>query len=257
MAGHAATWPKVNDDVRAWLEGTANLRKHRTTNERPVDLWANERPCLIALPPHPYDATITRVVRSSHQALVRFEGNFYSVPHAYAYKTLILKATPTQVKLLSQTTEVAVHLRSFDRGIVVENPKHYEGVLATKRKHFGLILTKRFRELGPLAPGFIEGLVRTERRPAQHLQQILNWVSTYGRQDVVGALEHAASCNVFGASYVKSILLQRRAARGLPEIPAIHIAQRPEWNDLVTEDPDLSVYDQALEQKSQDDGARS
>ena len=254
LAGRTPAWPDVNDQARAWLDGTANVRKHRTTNERPIDLWEGEKPFLIPLPPHPFDTAITRAVRSSHQALVRFEGNFYSVPHTSAYRTLILKATPTQVRLLSESTEVAVHRRSFDRGVVVENPQHYEGILSTKRKHFGLILTKRFRELGALAQSFMDGLLRTESRPAQHLQQILNLVSTYGRQEVIAALEHAASCNVYGASYVKSILLQRRAAQGLAEIPSIQIPQRPDWNDIVTEDPDLSIYDQALEQKpNQDD----
>jgi len=257
LSGRELQWPEVNEQARAWLDGTANVRKHRTTNERPVDLWKNEKTCLIALPPHPYDATITRAVRSSHQALVRFEGNFYSVPHAYAYKTLILKATSTQVRLLSGSSEVAAHPRSFDRGAVIENPQHYEGILSTKRKHFGLILTKRFQELGAGAQRFMDGLLRTESRPAQHLQQILNLVGTYGRGEVVAALEHAASCNVFGASYVKSILLQRRAARGLPEIPSIHIPQRPEWNELLTEDPDLSVYDHVLEQPSIDKKGRA
>jgi transposase len=244
LAGRTLTWPDVNDQARAWLRDTANIRKHRTTQRRPVDLWETEQPILIPLPTRPYDATITRALRASHQALVRFEGNFYSVPHAYAYKTLILKATPTRIRLLADTTEIAHHPRSFDRGVVVEDPRHYEGILSTKRKHFGLILTKRFRELGPIAQSFMDGLLRTESRPAKHLQQILNLVSTYDRPEVLAALEHAASCNVFGASYVKSILLQRRAARGLPDIPTLHIAQRPDWNDITTEEPDLSVYDQ-------------
>jgi transposase len=253
LPGRVLHWPNVNAQAQTWLAETANVRKHRTTGERPASLWENEKPFLTSLPTRPFDATITRAVRSSHQALIRFEGNFYSVPHAYAYKTLILKATPTHVRIVSETTTVAIHPRSFDRGIVVENPQHYEGILSTKRKHFGLILTKRFRELGPLAHTFMEGLLRTESRPAQHLQQILNLISTYGRQEVLAALEHAASCNVYGASYVKSILLQRRAAQGLPEIPSIHIPQRPDWNAITTEDPDLSIYDQPVEPKPKDD----
>jgi transposase len=244
LAGRSMVWRDVNTQVRAWLEGTANLRHHRTTHRRPIDLWQEEKPSLISLPAKPFDATITRALRASHQALVRFEGNFYSVPHTYAYKTLILKATPTEVRLLADTTEVARHARSFERAVVIENPRHYDGVLSTKRKHFRLILTKRFRELGPPAPTFMEGILRAERRPAQHLQQILNLVGTYSRAEVLAALEHAMSCNVYGASYVKSILLQRRAAQGLPEIPPLHVQERPDWNEISTEDPDLSVYDQ-------------
>jgi len=65
----------------------------------------------------------------------------------------------------------------------------------------------------------------------------------------LSAMEHAASCNAYGAGYVKSILLQRRAAQGLPEVQPLDIPQRPDWNQLTSEDPDLSVYDQAMEGK--------
>ena len=247
LAGRELLWPDSNRDVHAWLRDIANVRKHRTTGERPIDRWEREKPFLIPLPERGYDAAITRAVRSSHQALVRFAGNFYSVPHVYAYKTLILKADALHVRILSDTSEVALHARSFGRGDVIENPKHFEGILATKRRHFTLILTKRFLELGGPARGFMEGLVRSEVRPLQHLQQILNLVSLYSKEEVLSALEHAGACNAYGAGYVKSILLQRRAAQGLPEIQSIDIPQRPEWNDIHTDDPDLSVYDQAME----------
>jgi len=247
LPGKKLLWPDINADVQAWLAETANLRIHRTTRERPIDLHEREKPFLIALPTRPYDAAIIRAVRSSHQSLIRFDGNLYSVPHPYAYKTLILKATATQVRLLLDTQEITTHSRSYDRGQIVDNPKHYEGILSTKRKHFHNILHKRFLELGDTAKAFLEGLLQAELQPARHLQQIWNLVSAYGKDDVLSAIEHAASCNAYGAGYVKSILLQRRAVEGLPEICSIEIPQRPDWNELTTEDPDLSVYDQAME----------
>ena len=249
LSGREPAWPDSNRDVQAWLQEVANVRKHRTTGERPIDRWEREKPFLIPLSQRPYNTAITRAVRSSHQALVRFQGNFYSVPHLYAYKTLVLQATSSHVRILLDLQELAVHPRSYDRGVVVDDPKHYEGVLSTKRNHFGLIITKRFCELGPVAGAFLDGLKRADVHPSRHLQQILNLVRTYGQEDVLSAMEHAASCNAYGASYVKSILLQRRAAQGLPEIQSLDIPQRPEWNELFTEDPDLSVYDKAMEQK--------
>jgi len=243
LAGKVLSWPDCNRDVHLWMKDVANVRKHRTTGERPIDRWEREKAFLIPPPSRDYDAVITRAVRSSHQALVRFAGNFYSVPHIYAYKTLILKADAVHVRILSDTLEIAVHARTFGRSQVIENPKHYEGVLSTKRRHFTLILNKRFLELGEAARSFREGLVRTEARPWMHLQHILNLIGPYGKEDVLSAMAHAASCNVYGAGYVKSILLQRRAAQGLPEVQSLDIPQRPEWNDIQTDDPDLSVYD--------------
>jgi hypothetical protein len=188
-------------------------------------------------------------VRSSHQALVRFDGNFYSVPHRYAYKVLTLKATSERIRLFLDDEEIAAHPRSFDRGQVIDDPKHYEGVLATKRKHFHQILHKRFQELGPVAQAFLQGLVAAGVSPARHLQQILNLASLYGREEVLAALKQAADRNAFGASYVQNILLQRRAARGLPELAPLDIPQRPDWNTIETPEPDLSIYDRVLEGK--------
>jgi len=247
LPGRELRWPDINLDVQSWLAEVANVRVHRTTHERPIDRWEREKPFLLPLPSRPYDAAITRTVRSSHQALVRFESNFYSVPHPFAYQTLILKATATQVQILADTREIAVHSRSFDRGALVDHPKHYEGILATKRKHFHQILKKRFLELGDIGNAFLEGLIRSEVYPMRHLQHLLHLVSTYGKESVLAAMAHAIACNAFGSVYVQNILLQRRAAEGLPEIAPLEIPQRPEWNTLQTEDPDLSVYDRALE----------
>ena len=253
IAGRTLVWPDVNLDVQSWMADIANVRLHRTTRERPIDRWEREKPFLLPLPERPYDTSIIRPVRSSHQALVRFEGNFYSVPHKYAYKTLVLKATATAVRLLFETREVAFHVRSYDRGAVIENPKHYEGILSTKRKHFSNILHKRFLELGPIAGQFRDGLIAAGVHPLLHIQQCLKLVTTYGKEDVLSANQHAMECNAYGASYVENILLQRRAAQGLPEIQSLDIPQRPDWNDLTTEEPDLSIYDSAMEEPPGED----
>jgi transposase len=244
LPGRELLWPDINKDVHTWLAEVANVRVHRTTLERPTDRLEREKPFLLPLPSRPYDASITRPVRSSHQALVQFQGNFYSVPHTFAYKTLLLKADAGTVRLLMDTQEIASHPRSYDRGRVVDNPKHYEGVLSTKRKYFHTILRKRFAELGPVAQAFLDGLLKAELQPARHLQKILALLAPYGKDELLAALQHAVASNAFGASYVHNILLQRRAAKGLPEIPPLVIPQRPEWNDLETQDPDLSIYDQ-------------
>jgi hypothetical protein len=201
----------------------------------------------LAVPARDYDVAIVRPVRSTHQALIRWDGNLYSVPHRYAYRTLVLKATAKDVRLLADTQEIAVHARSYDRGVLIDNPKHYEGILSTKRKYFADILKKRFLELGGVASAFLDGLIAAEVQPSRHLQQILNLASAYGQEAATSAMEHAMTCNAFGASYVQNILLQRRAAQGLPEVQPLDIPQRPDWNELTTEEPDLSVYDQALE----------
>ena len=45
----------LNEQALLWLEGTANVRRHATTGERPVDRFErDERGALLPLASHPY-----------------------------------------------------------------------------------------------------------------------------------------------------------------------------------------------------------
>jgi len=54
-------------------QGSGQCSNPSHHSERPVDRWDREKPFLIPLNPRSYDAAITQAVRSSHQALVRFQ----------------------------------------------------------------------------------------------------------------------------------------------------------------------------------------
>jgi hypothetical protein len=45
----------LNDCTRRWLAEVADVRVHRQTDRRPIDLHAEEQPHLIPLPANPYD----------------------------------------------------------------------------------------------------------------------------------------------------------------------------------------------------------
>jgi len=247
LEGTRVCWPQIQQEGRRWLDDVANVRLHRTTREKPVDRWEREKPYLLSLPQRNYDTFILRTLRSSHQALVRFDGNAYSVPHKCAYKTLLLQATRDTVRILADGKEIACHRRSYDRGIVVEDPKHFEGILAIKKKAFASRLQKGFLELGKPAEDYLKGLAEAQVHLSRHIAQIMELVTTYGKEETLKALSHALEFKAFGAAYVQNILLQKRAAKGLKEILPISIPQKPSWNEIVTEEPDLSIYDKLIE----------
>ena len=202
---------------------------------------------LLPLPERDYDASIVRSVHSTHQALVRFDGNAYSVPIIYAYKTLLLRANDESVRIISESKEIACHARSYDRGAFIEDPKHFEGLLAMKKKALTNRIYKSFLDLGPAAGDYLEGLVASHVHIGRHLTQIMELVAAYGKEEVLAAMSHALKFNAFGSAYVQNILLQKRTAQGFKEILPIHIPQQPAWNEIVTEEPDLSVYDKLTE----------
>ena len=247
LDGRKISWPGIRTEGRNWLDQTANLRIHRTTGQRPVDRWEQEKPHLLPLPSWEYDPAIPRLVCSTHQALARFDGNAYSVPHAYARKSLELRASIETVRLSYEGKEIARHPRCYGRGAVIEDPKHFAGILAVKRKALAQRLHNSFMELGPGAEDYLEGLGSIYTNIGRHVARIMELVAAYGKQEVLEAMASAFEFRAFGAAYVQNILLQKRNAKGLKEILPITIPQKPSWNEIITEEPDLSIYDKLIE----------
>jgi len=247
LDGRKISWPGIRTQAQQWLDQTANVRIHRTTQQRPIDRWEQEKPHLLPLPQWNYDASILRALQSTHQALVRFDGNAYSVPHANAHQTLELRATMDSVRILSEGKEIARHNRCYDRGAVIEDPKHFAGILAVKKKAMAQRLQKNFFELGPVAGDYLEGLCSTYAHIGRHIAQIMELVATYGKQEVLDAMTYAYQFRAFGAAYIQNILLQQREAKGLQEFLPIIIPQKPSWNEIITEEPDLAIYDKLIE----------
>ena len=248
------SWAELQREALQWLNEVANVRLHRTTQEQPIKRWEHERGLLQSLPCREYDASILRIGRSTHQALVSFDGNVYTVPPAYAYKTLAIRADNLEVRVLSDSLEIARHRRSYDCGAVIEDPKHVAGIVALKRRAFMARQEKHFLGFGPEAKEYYEGLLANQVHPVRHIAKIMDLAATYGETAVLAAVREALKYKAFGAAYVQSILFQRRTAKNLGEILPLTIPQKPEWNELRTKEPDLSIYDKLFELDTNGEG---
>jgi len=246
LAGRTVSWPHIQQQAYQWRDDIANVRIHGTTRERPLDRFEREKHLLRQAPAQPYDASIVRTLAASSQALVHFDGNAYSVPFSFAYRPLLLKASKDEVRIFNPANVprlLATHRRSFERAIAVEDPKHYEGLIAEKKKAFASKLKDQFLNLGELAKLYLDGLVASELNAHHHIAQIMESVRLYGKTEVLQAIGHALRHKAYGAPYLKNIILQQRAARGLKEHMPIVIPAKPAWTQLAVEEQDLSLYD--------------
>jgi hypothetical protein len=120
-------------------------------------------------------------------------------------------------------------------------------------------LRQRFRELGPVAEQFLDGLLAKQIQGKRQAQQLLALVAHYQREDVCAALEHALRFGAFSLAAVRRILAARARPKPLLE----------EWAELHREalDPRLrqepigprptSAYQALLLPKEPCDEARS
>lgn len=250
------SWPLLQSKLLHWLNEVANVRIHGTTRQRPLDRFQIEKPLLQPLPVHEPDVSIIRPVKATKQCLVSFDGNAYSVPFLYAGRILTVKATLHEVQVYSDAKLMATHLRSFERGIVVENPAHYEGLLATKKAARTSKIVDQFlalagssQEAKTALESYLKGLLQSDLNLPHHLNQILELTNLYGKTEMLQAICRTLNFKAFGAPYLKNIILQQRVARGLHENPPLTIPSKPHWTQVAVEEQDLSLYDDLFNQQ--------
>ena len=80
-----------------------------------------------------------------------------------------------------------------------------------------VLLRQRFRELGPVAVQFLDGLLSQQVQGKLQAQQLLALVAQYQRDDVLAALERAVRFGAFTLAAIRRILAAQARPRPLLE----------------------------------------
>jgi len=227
--------------VRHWLDTVANVRRHGETQQKPVDLFAQERPSLRPLPAHPFDIATVSPVRASRQFRITLDTNRYSVPAEYAGQSLTLKAYPDRLCLYAEEELIARHPRSYDRHQDFEDPDHPKPLLEQRKKARDHALFRRFLSLSPHAEPYYQKLQQRRLNPRHHVRNIVALSELYPPPAVARALEDALALGAFSSDYIANLLEQRARTPTAPP-GALHLTRRDDLLDLTLEPPDLSVY---------------
>lgn len=236
-----------------WRDGVANVRRHATTNERPVDRFQTERSLLRGLPALPFDTDeVVPAVVSPH-ARIEFDGNRYSVPPQFVRKPVMIRANRNQVSVLHEGQVIARHTRCYGRGQPIVLPEHRLAALEHRARSGPTSLEKEFDALGAVARQFHLELMKRPVKTSLHLRRLLKLARLYGPQEVVTALARASQLGTYDAAYVENLLLAERRRRQLPS-PTLPTPQRRELIDEIQLDPvDPAVYDRLFQLPSEDD----
>ena len=104
---------EIEDYLQKKLE-IANLRKHSTTLERPIDRLPKEQAELRRLPILPYERQQYHEGTVRVDGHVRFDGKYYSVEERYTRKDVTVVATARQVTIYHAGKLIEVHDRVTD-----------------------------------------------------------------------------------------------------------------------------------------------
>lgn len=209
------TLDHLNECLSQWLAETADVRVHRQTQRRPIDLHAEELAYLIPLPAQPYDTAEVVYRTVNAEGWVVYRQNSYSVPWRYIGELLAVRITEADLVIYGpDLTEIARHelMPRTTSGARSEQAEHRPREDQQQRE---ARLRDCFAELGPPAVRFLEGLLTAHRHGKDQAQRVLVLLETYRRQDLQAALERASRFGAFSLRAVERIL----AAQAQPKTP--------------------------------------
>jgi transposase len=237
----------LNAQLTRWITDVAHARPVPERRAQTVAAaLVEEQPRLLPLPEHPFACDLVRAVRSGKTPYIRFDGNDYTIPHTLVRQPLTLLASEHAVRLVHDGTEIARHVRSYDRGRRIEDDAHLAALAWDKHRAHELRGRDRLRHACPQADAFLAALAVRGEPLTSATTRLLRLLDQVGASALDAALADAAQRGAFSAASVAHILDQQRRARRLPPPIDVVLPADPRVRDLRVTPHALSAYDTLL-----------
>lgn len=234
----------LNGQAEAWCREVAGTRKCPGDDTLTVDeAWRSERPQLLAEPDDRFPVADRVEVRAGKQPYVRFDRNQYSIPHDRVRRSLTVMATPTTVRVLDGSTEIATHIRSFDKGEIIENPTHIAALVAVKREAREGRGMDRLHRTVPSSGVFLEGAAKRGHNLGSAVAALLRLVEHWGASAVETSVIEAVEADMLHVSAVRQSLERRLQDLGDPPPIRVHLPDDERVRGLTVTPHKLSGYD--------------
>lgn len=163
-------------------------------------------------------------------------------PPTFVRKPLTLVASESVVRLLDVNTELARHVRSYDRAQKVEDPAHLHALGERKRAARELRGRDRLRAMCSHADAFLGTIARRGDPVAHHTTRLLKLLDRYGAEDLDAALADALERGAVSAESAAHICDQQTRARH-QQPPVLIEHADPRVTELRVTPHPLSPYD--------------
>ena len=235
----------LNAQAEVFCGGEAMDRPWPQDLRRTVrDAFAEEREKLRPLPASAFPTDERREVAVGRTPYARFDGNDYSVPHTLVRRTVVVLASPDTVRVLCGTEEVARHPRSFDKGRVIEDPRHVADLLVEKhaaREHRGM---DRLSHAAPATRDLLIALAERGKNLGYATVRLLGLLDTYGPERLEAAVKEVLAGAAPHVHAVRQVLERQRAEQGLPPALPLPLPEDERLRNLRVRPHPLSSYDQ-------------
>src|SRR5262249_25987656 len=166
---------------------------HPKTGRSIAEMLDEERRFLQPLPTRPYDTrdVVQRLVDST--AHILYATNLYPVPEDHIGELVYVCVGPDRLQVFDRGVHRLAELARLPNGAGLTQVSDRK----KRGRHDVTILHERFRAWGPSAEDFATRLRERKRFAGAELNHILGLVVTWSADDIVKALEHAASYDAY------------------------------------------------------------
>jgi transposase len=235
----ADSWESLNAPLAAAGRREQDRPVGRTATT--AELLVADRAAFLPLPAEPFAGRRVELITINALSLGRFDGNDYSVPTAFAHRSLTATGTSDRVRFSHRGTIVAEHARCWAKGQVTFEPLHYLALL--ERKPGALDYAK------PLAGWRLPDSFAMLRRRLEDANpkggtrqyiRVLRLLETHELSAVTAAVGRALTLAVTDAEAVR-LLLEQACQQS---VAGFDLTGRPQLLAVRLPPPDLTLYSQ-------------
>jgi len=246
--------PKVADlaELNAHLRRCGLAARERTCGGQTESVgvrFGHDRAAALPAPAHPFDACVIQAAQVDKYQTVRFDGNAYSVPRRWAFRSVLVKGYVDRVEVVAGGQAVARHARSYGRHEKVLDPLHFLVVLDHKPAALDHAPVYRDWQLPPAFADLRRGLEQRlgARTGARHYVRVLQLLARHPVERVERAI---TLCRTRGDPGAQAVIAQAEALAA-HDPPAL-----PVGSGLLARTvprPDLSRFDRLLPRSPEGD----
>lgn len=202
-------------------------------------LLTEEQNAMLAIPHQAFESRRVQTAKANSLSLVRFDGNDYSVPTAYAHHQVTAIGGIEEVRLAVGSQLVARHSRHWGKEHTEFNPIHYLALLERKPGAFDYARPLEDWQL----PACFTVLRRRQKAALKNLAtrefiQVLRLLEQATLEELTAAVDYALSIGVTSVDAVQLILRSQQE----PPVDLFSLDGRPHLQGVRVPLPNLGAY---------------
>jgi len=198
----------LKDQLLNWLQTRNDQRIHRTTRQKPIDLYKEELPYLKPLPLKQFDTSQIEYRVVNNESCVEWSGYYYYVPKQYLLEACPVRVSDTEIIIYSPECEEIKRYRLAEKGrkdrYVGRPRQHPPGKVHLDAGE----VAQRLRALSPLMDEYIRQVQRHKPKNSylHHLRSVLSLKVNYHADDIIIAVRRALKHKVYESGAIENFL---------------------------------------------------